>query len=102
MSKIKELQDQVNMEAPVTEPEQMIKRERIEGTPFIMVCQNNDERYFLACGNWKVTEEYNREELLEMVERKDWLILVGLMSVVYEETAKIGITSTTNQTQQLS
>lgn len=56
---------------------------RIENTPFSIV-ENEEGKAFIAIGNRIVTDGNNKEELMEMVEKKPWNFLVNVVCAVMD------------------
>ena len=62
--------------------ENLISQEskEVQGTPFLIVRQrvDNDYRYFIALGKYRVSDYHDSELEVEMIiERKDWSLLVN-------------------------
>lgn len=55
--------------------------EPLEGTPFAYV-QTEEGKEFLAMGNKRVTDYKTKEELLKMVENKDWDLILNAVVVI--------------------
>ena len=66
----------------------LIERHPLEGTPFTLV--NQEEKYFLALGNYRITEyKDNEDELLNLVDSIDnnmYELLFNCMAILIDKT----------------
>lgn len=63
-------------------------RERLNGTPFDLVNQNNE--WFLVMGNNRITEGKKTEhEAIQLLETDKWLILTRIAAIAVEKTLKV-------------
>jgi len=66
--------------------EELIKRERIEGTPFDAI--NEGKGWFLTMGRFKITETTeDLEELRKQTEGTNWGLLGNVVSAIVINTA---------------
>lgn len=66
---------------------EIIKRERIEGTPFVAIKEENKD-WFITLGRYKVMEGFEElEELTEYIHSQtvEWEFLTNVISVVVHE-----------------
>lgn len=64
---------------------QLIHRERVEGTGFdIITIEEN--KSFVALGKYRLTTERTAEECREMINNKDWEIILGLIGAALSAT----------------
>lgn len=70
----------------VSSNEEIIKRERIEGTPFDAI--NEGDGWFLVMGRFKITEKTeNIQELEEQIKGVNWGLLGNVVSAIVINTA---------------
>ena len=85
-------QENVQEQEANTKSGKLVNVERIEGTPFNVVTLGEDEgnemRNFVAIGNKRITELMTNEEAKELIEFRNWDIIVQLIVVVAEELIK--------------
>lgn len=61
--------------------------ESVENTPFTIAKQNG--KYYALLGNYMVAEPYNtKKEILEIIKKKDWQLLMAVISVMIETIEK--------------
>lgn len=80
------LQSQTNVEeSQDNQNYPLIKREKVEGTPFHLV-NANEEGWFIALGKYRMTEVgyYTKSELEVMVMNKDWTLILDTIAVLTE------------------
>lgn len=66
---------------------ELITRERITGTPFWVIGQENKE-WFIVMKNYKITEgKATREEALKELENNKWNIIAAVCEIVTIEIA---------------
>lgn len=62
--------------------------EKVDGTPFTLVKDN--EMYYLAMGNYKVTEPTkHKEDTLKKIEDEKWLLIMHIAIIVQEKTKEL-------------
>ena len=60
---------------------QLLKREEVPGTPFILV-GNDEEGWMITIGRFAVSERSkHKEDLIEKIEKRDYELLMSLISV---------------------
>jgi hypothetical protein len=75
------------MEATTENNKQLIEREKIEGTPFTLIKQN--EQYFLVMGDHRLTEPTkNRETTMIKLENEKWLLMTQVVICILESMNK--------------
>ncbi|AXH75301.1 MAG: hypothetical protein [Microviridae sp.] len=85
-TKRKETQTMAIEEAP-KDNEQLIQREDVDGTPFIMITIKDET--FGTLGNYKITESYyNKKQCENELRKMDWNNVVKVMTVVHEILTK--------------
>lgn len=68
------------------EKETLIERKKIKGTPFTVIKQN--DKWFLAMGDSRLTEPTNtEEETIEKLETNKWLLLTHMIITVIDRMA---------------
>lgn len=80
------LQSQTNVDEFQDKPNSsnLVIREEIKGTPFHLINYNN-EGWFVALGKYRMTETgKDKEELIKMVENKDWTLILDTIAVLTE------------------
>lgn len=65
---------------------ELIKREQVEGTPFMIITTEHGS--FIALGQYRITEDLKKEQLLQMIEDKDWTLYLAAASAITELTIK--------------
>lgn len=66
----------------------VINREQVENSPFWIITIE-DKKHFIALGNTRCTEPTeNKEELIQMIEEKDWNLLFQVIVVINKMIAK--------------
>lgn len=67
-----------------------IRREKIEGTPFFIMWVKERGGYYIQMGDYRLTEiKDNWEELLEMIETKNWQLQYAVTCAVHEHAKKM-------------
>lgn len=77
------LHTQLNAEETPKQNYPLIEQEKIEGTPFTLIKQN--DKYFIVMGNTRITDPtLNKETTLIKLETEKWLIILHLVIAVME------------------
>lgn len=64
-------------ENPTRENSTLINYEKIPGTPFTII--NQEEKWFIVMGDWRITEStLTREEQIKKLEEEKWLIIMHM------------------------
>jgi hypothetical protein len=72
----------------VSSNEELIKRNEIEGTPFVKVEQ--DGHKFLTLGNYRITDvDITDEEIKKLTTGQNWLFLTTVIGVIAEQVNKL-------------
>lgn len=68
---------------------ELIKREKIEGTPF-MAIWTKEQKWFGVLGKYRVTGRFEKkDELIQHLEYKPWELLIAVMNVMAVESDTI-------------
>lgn len=66
---------------------ELIQREKIEGTPFWIIGQEEKE-WFITMKNYKITEaKGTKEEAIEELEKNKWSVIAAVCEIVTIEIA---------------
>lgn len=60
---------------------EIIHREHVEDTPFTMIMLQEGD-CFIACGNYRLTERIGHVKALELIDGKDWNLIMQLIDIV--------------------
>lgn len=66
-----------------TSSTELIKRQQIADTPFTII-ELEDKSYILACGRYKIMESKIKQDLLQKVQRKDWILISSLITTIVD------------------
>lgn len=81
----KESNNDLALEIP---SDKIVDHEKVGSSPFMIVTyitENNKKRSFLTLGNHRISDLVeNAQELRDMVDNKEWEILVSLVTLVVE------------------
>lgn len=84
-----QLQTNVQEQENSNESGDLIQRIPIEGTPFTAI-KLEHTKWFLAIGKNRITEpNYEYEELLRMIDNKNWELIVNTVLVIVENMTEI-------------
>lgn len=64
-------------------PDEMIKRERIDNTPFTIV--QSKEHTFIALGMYKVSGNLTYKECREVIEQRNWSLLMNVIMLIAKD-----------------
>lgn len=68
---------------------ELIKREQIGETPFTAI-KTEQGGWFVTIGKYRVSEEYKtKAEVVKLVEKKDWGLIMNVITVVTETLAEL-------------
>lgn len=62
--------------------EELIKRNHVLGTPFVIITV--DEGSFVGCGKYRLTEFMTEEECQELINNRDWNLIISMVSIISE------------------
>lgn len=83
---------QTSVEETNIDNKNLVSVETIDGTPLAVV-GNDEEGYFIAMGQYKMTEiQKTKEEALENLKYNEWNIILRMMSAVIEINEKMKTT----------
>ena len=60
--------------------DEMVKREKVEGTPFTIVEQQG--KTFIAIGMYKVSQDITYREAKEAIEKRDWGLMLNVSRLI--------------------
>lgn len=67
--------------------DEMVKREKVEGTPFTIVEQQG--KTFIAIGMYKVSQDITYREAKEAIEKRDWGLMLNVSRLIALDEIKI-------------
>lgn len=77
------LNTQRNAESNHNKNSTLVERNKIEGTPFYLLKNNNE--YFITYGKYRITEPTTtEEETLKKLESEKWLITMHMIIIIIE------------------
>ncbi|AXH76379.1 MAG: hypothetical protein [Microviridae sp.] len=84
MEKEMELLEQVGGQP--LEKYELLKRDRIENTPFEII--STERGCFIGLGQFRLTNFITNQECIEMINDKDWNLLLACINVIFENIKK--------------
>lgn len=70
--------------------EELIKRERIDDSPFIMISIESKKQNFAIMGSERITEIYeSKEQVIDALSGIDWKIMISVIATVVNSMAAV-------------
>lgn len=75
---------------------EIVKFHQYKNTPFTIVEEVETENYYIVIGDQKVSENMPRELCEELIETKDWNLVIPTINAVYNLLKKINGNNTSS------
>ena len=65
-----------------------MQTEQIKGTPFTIIYNEKENKFYLVIGNYAIFQNENVEECRKAVQDKSWELLFNFCTMISEQTFK--------------